>query len=159
MIIPFQKDALALFPYPHCAAVAACAVSATGMGNRPCGRRCCPRVAPHEQAVPSCVGAAPAGATAWPWAVAPCGLVVGAAYARKRRPCSGSLARGRLRMVAAAPTRGFGRGWPPPCKGPWPQSAVPCSRPGRGWSTLRTSYIPVFQIRMEKMKDVKHPPL
>ncbi|RWW10484.1 hypothetical protein GW17_00025973 [Ensete ventricosum] len=84
-------DALALFPYPHCTAVA------VGVGSRPCGRHCCPREAPRRRAVPPCAGAAPAGAVAMATglphaasqrAAAPCSLTAGAAaYARKRRPC------------------------------------------------------------------------
>ncbi|RRT32443.1 hypothetical protein B296_00058961, partial [Ensete ventricosum] len=50
-----------------------------------------------------------------------------------------------------------------PLQGAWPQPTAPLpggldySRPPlvRG----RRSYIPVFQIRMEKMKKVKRPPL
>ncbi|RWW30450.1 hypothetical protein GW17_00004971 [Ensete ventricosum] len=63
-------------------------------------------------------------------------------------------------LQPAAPAGGVGRGQPPPCRGPWPQSAAPTASPSSLF-LLRTrrSYIPVFQIRMEKMKEVKRPPL
>ncbi|RZR72059.1 hypothetical protein BHM03_00010138 [Ensete ventricosum] len=51
-------------------------------------------------------------------------------------PAGASHARGRPRMLAVAPTRGFGRGRTAPCRGPWQQPAAPYSRPGHGWPTL-----------------------
>ncbi|RZS06541.1 hypothetical protein BHM03_00037203, partial [Ensete ventricosum] len=58
------------------------------------------------------------------------------------------LASGRPLQVAGSPLAG----------GPWLQPAAPCSQP-RPTPPPRRSYIPVFQIRMEKMKEVKRPPL
>ncbi|RWV76790.1 hypothetical protein GW17_00062488 [Ensete ventricosum] len=36
------------------------------------------------------------------------------------------------RMLAVAPARGFGRGRPPPYRGPWLQPVDPCSQPFMG---------------------------
>ncbi|RWW89194.1 hypothetical protein BHE74_00001830 [Ensete ventricosum] len=131
------------------------------------GRCRCPRVAPHGRAVLPCAGVAPVGGRSYqrpslqaaamavglllatsPRAATPCGLVAGGAYARKRRPYRRQPCHGRpwlplqvALIMAVHPCRWLGHGYRP-CK-------------GRG----RRSYIPVFQIRMEKMKEVKRPPL
>ncbi|RRT32069.1 hypothetical protein B296_00047971 [Ensete ventricosum] len=82
------------------------------------------------------------------WAAAP----AGAAYARRRRP----YRRQPCPRAAAAPARGFGRGRPPPLQGAL--AAVGCPLVAGlavAGHPLSLSYIPVFQIRMEKMKEVK----
>ncbi|RWV85124.1 hypothetical protein GW17_00053108 [Ensete ventricosum] len=98
----------------------------------------------------TCKGRPPIGATARKWrppvGAAGCGQPAGATASGvpvrddRQRPA-------RKRLPTAHPRRAIGgsrcpRGWPP------------------YWETLSgRSYIPVFQIRMEKMKKVKHPPL
>ncbi|RZS10348.1 hypothetical protein BHM03_00041563 [Ensete ventricosum] len=84
-------------------------------------------------------------------------------------PAGASHACGRPQMLAAAPARGFGRGRPPPCRGHWPQptlhggwpwlAAPPRCLRYENTTITRRSYIPVFHIWMEKMKEVKRPPL
>ncbi|RRT31898.1 hypothetical protein B296_00054735 [Ensete ventricosum] len=81
-------------------------------------------------------------------------------------PAGVSYARGRPRMLSTTPARGFGRGRPPPCRGPWSQSAAwglaLANDPSSSLPSMqkhRRSYIPIFQIRMEKTKEVKRPPL
>ncbi|RWV82053.1 hypothetical protein GW17_00056477 [Ensete ventricosum] len=57
--------------------------------------------------------------------------------------------------------RGLGRGLVVGGK-PWMAAPPPHwlrAGPGRKLITRRRSYIPVFQIRMEKKKEGKHPPL
>ncbi|RWW21675.1 hypothetical protein GW17_00014155 [Ensete ventricosum] len=103
------------------------------MGCRPCNKRYSPRAAPYGRALPlqerpplqAAALAAGLPLAASQRATVPCGLTAGAAYARWQP-----------RMLAAAPTWGFGHGRPPPYKGPWSQSVAPCSRPGRRWSAL-----------------------
>ncbi|RZS07917.1 hypothetical protein BHM03_00038824, partial [Ensete ventricosum] len=120
--------------------------------------------------------AAPA---AWPKVAAPYSLAAGAANARKRRPCrrqpcpwaaaqDGDCRCKGLWLWPAAPLQGafavascllqpaspwvagptWGLAAPPPC-------CLRCENAAR----TRRSYIPVFQIRIEKMKEVKRPPL
>ncbi|RWV84314.1 hypothetical protein GW17_00053978 [Ensete ventricosum] len=147
------------------------ALHAVSVGSRPYGRRCCLRAAPRGLATPPRAGAAPVGGRPcrrqpWPrgcplqWAAATCGLATGGCPLRSHRGQQ-ALAGWPL---AAAPCRLIvivqARGWPQPL-----QMATPCRWPGRsrsppcGRAVGRRSYIPVFQIRMEKMKEVKRPPL
>ncbi|RWV93843.1 hypothetical protein GW17_00043669 [Ensete ventricosum] len=116
---------------------------ATALERHLTGKRCClARALPLQERQP------------WPWTLpmTTCAAPVGASHAR-----------GWPHMLVAAPSRGFGRGRPPPCYEPWLQPIAPCSRPGHGWPALHGGwpeiYILLFQIWMEKMKEVKHPPL
>ncbi|RZS22038.1 hypothetical protein BHM03_00054758 [Ensete ventricosum] len=138
------------------------------MGSHPYGRRCCLWAAPHEIAVSPRRGATPAGGSPGRGA-APCGLT---ACSRHLRP-----GRGRLPLVVApwiaGPTATATAGGLP-LQGAWPQSAAPlqgglsCSRPppcrcpvdptmGLAVAVQGRSYIPVFQIQIEKMKEIKRP--
>ncbi|RWW45009.1 hypothetical protein BHE74_00049190 [Ensete ventricosum] len=78
----------------------------------------------------------------------PCGLVV------LKQPLAGAALQAAVPVVAYRPCELATTGRPL------------CRRPGRASSfslcllrKCRRSYIPVFQIRMEKMKEVKRPPL
>ncbi|RRT39181.1 hypothetical protein B296_00053378 [Ensete ventricosum] len=116
------------------------------MGSRPCGKRCCPQAAPHGRAATPCAGTALAGSRSYqqlPLQAA--ALAIGLPLVASQRalptpvgvtPASASYFRGQSCLLVATPARGFGHGRPP----------------------LR-SYIPVFQIQMEKMKEVKRPSL
>ncbi|RWW20328.1 hypothetical protein GW17_00015568 [Ensete ventricosum] len=95
-----------------------------------------------------------------PWAVAPCGLAAGDSPLRASRsrscPRATTAPAGGLHLRVAAPTGGR------PLQEAWPQPVAPlqgalaaAGRPVVGGR----SYILVFQIRMEKMKEVKRPPL
>ncbi|RWV82801.1 hypothetical protein GW17_00055664 [Ensete ventricosum] len=113
---------------------AAPAVGAVALGQHLAGGRChLVWALPLQERSPLQAVALAVGLplAAWPWALP---MLVGVAIA------GASHARGRLRMLAAAPARGFGRGWLPPCRGPWLQSAAPCSQPGRGWPALHVSW-------------------
>ncbi|RWW53220.1 hypothetical protein BHE74_00040307 [Ensete ventricosum] len=159
MIILFSKGCPSPLPLPllrrrhrrRCPAQAT-TLHAIGVGSRPCGKRCCPRVAPRGRAVPPCAGAAPAGAVALAGGspgrgAALCRLATGShsLWPGRRRqpiaawpralptlasvaPAGASHARGRSCILAVAPARGFGC-----CRS---QPAAPCSRPGRGWPAL-----------------------
>ncbi|RWW01344.1 hypothetical protein GW17_00035624 [Ensete ventricosum] len=49
----------------------------------------------------------------------------------------GGSPRLRLPLTGWLPLQGgFGRGRPPPYRGPWPEPAAPCNWPGRGWPPL-----------------------
>ncbi|RZR93432.1 hypothetical protein BHM03_00021939 [Ensete ventricosum] len=114
-----EKDALALFPYPHCVAAttlrrwqhytpsawaAAPVVGVDALGRHLAGGRCrLARALPLQERSPLQATALAAGDSA------PCGLAMGAAYARRRRPY-----RRQPCPRAAAHTGGC------PCKGLWP---------------------------------------
>ncbi|RWW71092.1 hypothetical protein BHE74_00021180 [Ensete ventricosum] len=109
-IILFSKGCPSPLLAPLCAvAVAtpaqAAVVHAVGVGNRPFGKRCCPRAAPRGRVAPPCAGTAPASGRscqrsplqeaalavglplgALQRAATTCSLAAGAAYARRRRP-------------------------------------------------------------------------
>ncbi|RZS28821.1 hypothetical protein BHM03_00062471, partial [Ensete ventricosum] len=122
---------------PLCATVAAPAqatvLHTVVVGSRPFGRRSCLRAAPRERATSPYASAAPAGSrtcqrsplqaialaaglplAALQRATATCGLAAGAA------PEGASHARGRSRLLAAAPCR-----LATPAKGFWPWPAAP----------------------------------
>ncbi|RWW54129.1 hypothetical protein BHE74_00039309 [Ensete ventricosum] len=76
--------------------------------------------------------------------IAPCGLALAAAS----RPLTRGLGHGLA--VGGRPCMGAGRGCPPFLLAAFAMKNI---------ARTRRSYIPVFQIRMEKMKEVKHPSL
>ncbi|RWW55578.1 hypothetical protein BHE74_00037780 [Ensete ventricosum] len=82
---------------------------------------------------------------------------MGRHYARKRRLCERYRCRRPssrcLPIQEIAPTSDLGRG-----RSPRTSSLATSDHP-LGGLAIRKSYIPVFQIRMEKMKEVKRPPL
>ncbi|RWV92739.1 hypothetical protein GW17_00044856 [Ensete ventricosum] len=120
--LPLQQP---LFHYPHCAVIVALrrrrhyipsawavapAASAAALERHLAGERChLTRALPLQERSPL------QAAT----------LAAGAAYSRRRRPYRRQPCPWATAYVAAAPARGFGRGRPPPCKGPWPQPAWP----------------------------------
>ncbi|RWW39271.1 hypothetical protein BHE74_00055416, partial [Ensete ventricosum] len=102
----------------------------------------------------------------WPQPVAPAG------WHQPAVPAGGRPLQGAWPQPTA-PCRYHGHGRTP-LQGAWPWPAIStykqhaCGRPSPAGSAhfhcqslqqARRSYIPVFQIRMEKMKEVKHPPL
>ncbi|RZS01085.1 hypothetical protein BHM03_00030883, partial [Ensete ventricosum] len=87
----------------------------------------------------------------------PCSQVPAApaGWPQPTAPCAGGLGHNRL-----PPCRWPDRGQPP-LQGAWPWLAAhpPCCVCCENAARMRRSYIPVFQIRIEKMKEVKRPPL
>ncbi|RRT66996.1 hypothetical protein B296_00011396 [Ensete ventricosum] len=104
----------------------------------------------HKRRLPLPIGSGPAKgrlpllAVGLTWAVAPCGRP------KVSRPCGhraiSDYARGRLPPLRV----GLGSIQPPPCRGPWPQSAIPAaglaivgcpySRLGRGWLPMQGAW-------------------
>ncbi|RWV86766.1 hypothetical protein GW17_00051298 [Ensete ventricosum] len=135
-------------------------------GRRTCSRP--PLVGWPRVAICRPLAVAPA---AWPRAAfVPCGRRVAAGHPRATTPVVWP------RAGAAPLLAGLGRSRPPLCmgalaavgrplQGAWPQFKTNLSHENLGSDTTvgkptaGRSYIPVFQIRMEKMKEVKRPPL
>ncbi|RWV77685.1 hypothetical protein GW17_00061451 [Ensete ventricosum] len=83
-------------------------------------------------------------------------LVAAAHRSSKRRPC-GLLP---LRAIVAPCGLALAAAWSWVASPTWGLAAPPpCYLRCENATRTRRSYIPVFQIRMEKMKEVKYPPL
>ncbi|RRT36398.1 hypothetical protein GW17_00048461 [Ensete ventricosum] len=112
---------------------------AVGVINRPFGRHCYPRAAPHGRATSPCVGAAPAGGRSsqrqpWPrgYPLWPCsGQPPPVARPRAATSCGRAVGNRHLRAGRSRSCpRGYCPcGWPPLAGGPWLQSTAPCRWP------------------------------
>ncbi|RWV87062.1 hypothetical protein GW17_00050982 [Ensete ventricosum] len=155
----FGRHVTCWWPLLPTAALAAPASGHPGRGVTPCGL-----AAGSSHLRPGC-GRLPLAVT--PWATGPYGLAAGVNPLRAGRsrscpwgcchygwpPLAGGQAAIGCPFIGGRPP--LQRAWP------WPYPATPCKGFLRCENTARTrrSYIPVFQIRMERVKEVKRPPL